>query len=64
MFLDIDSLLRRSTDAKQGASCGAHQIAGKQVLRKDLSPLVTTISTATAPLITGMRLRARTGRLR
>src|SRR4029077_10437844 len=35
------------------------KIAGKQVLRKGLSPLVTTISTDTAPpLVTGIRLRA------
>src|SRR6185437_15236793 len=34
-------------------------IAGKQVLRKGLSPLATTISTAgSAPMIAGMRLRA------
>ncbi|MBU8834679.1 hypothetical protein, partial [Mycolicibacterium goodii] len=40
--------------AKQGASYGHTKIAGKQILRKGLSPLVTTISTATsAPVITG-----------
>ena len=45
--------------AKQGASYGHTKIAGKQVLRKGLSPLVTTISTDTAPpLVTGIRLRA------
>ncbi|WP_109789140.1 IS1380 family transposase, partial [Mycolicibacterium conceptionense] len=58
--LDIDSLLRPVYGhAKQGASYGHTKIAGKQILRKGLSPLVTTISTATsAPVITGARLRA------
>ena len=45
--------------AKQGASYGHTKIAGKQVLRKGLSPLATTISTpGSAPVIAGMRLRA------
>jgi len=45
--------------AKQGASYGHTKIAGKQVLRKGLSPLATTISTpGCAPLVAGMRLRA------
>jgi hypothetical protein len=59
-FIDIDSLLRPVYGhAKQGASYGHTKIAGKQVLRKGLSPLVTTICTETsAPVITGMRLRA------
>ncbi|HEY6576126.1 MAG TPA: IS1380 family transposase [Mycobacterium sp.] len=59
-FIDIDSLLRPVFGhAKQGASYGHTKIAGKQVLRKGLSPLVTTISTpAAAPVIAGMRLRA------
>lgn len=59
-FLDIDSLLRPVYDrAKQGASYGHTKIAGKQILRKGLSPLATTISTAdSTPIITGMRLRA------
>src|SRR5690349_16441800 len=59
-FLDIDSLLRPVYGhAKQGASYGHTKIAGKQVLRKGLSPLATTISTAqSAPVIAGMRLRA------
>ena len=59
-FVDIDSLLRPVYGhAKQGASYGHSKIAGKQVLRKGLSPLVTTISTDTsAPVIAGMRLRA------
>jgi hypothetical protein len=45
--------------AKQGASYGHTKIAGKQVLRKGLSPLGTTISTPrSAPVIAGLRLRA------
>jgi Transposase DDE domain group 1 len=63
-FVDIDSLLRPVYGhAKQGASYGHTKIAGKQVLRKGLSPLATTISTDTAaPMIAGLRLRAgRTG---
>jgi hypothetical protein len=60
VFIDIDSLLRPVYGhAKQGASYGHTKIAGKQVLRKGLSPLATTISTAGgAPVISGMRLRA------
>jgi hypothetical protein len=64
VFIDIDSLLRPVYGhAKQGASDGHTKIAGKQVLRKGLSPLATTISTpSSAPVIAGMRLRAgRTG---
>jgi hypothetical protein len=59
-FIDIDSLLRPVYGRdKQGASYGHTKIAGKQVLRKGLSPLATTISTSTsAPVIAGMRLRA------
>src|SRR3954447_9760795 len=59
-FIDIDSLLRPVYGhAKQGASYGHTKIAGKQVLRKGLSPLATTISTQhSAPVIAGMRLRA------
>ena len=59
-FVDIDSLLRPVYGhAKQGASYGHTKIAGKQVLRKGLSPLATTISTeAGAPVLAGMRLRA------
>ena len=58
-FVDIDSLVRPVYGhAKQGASYGHTKIAGKQVLRKGLSPLVTTLSTDTAaPVITGIRLR-------
>ncbi len=41
------------------ASYGHTKIAGKQILRKGLSPLVTTISTpGSASVIAGMRLRA------
>jgi Transposase DDE domain group 1 len=60
VFIDIDSLLRPVYGhAKQGASYGHTKIAGKQVLRKGLSPLATTISTpGAAPVISGMRLRA------
>ena len=60
VFIDIDSLLRPVYgQAKQGASYGHTKIAGKQILRKGLSPLATTISTAgSAPVIAGMRLRA------
>jgi hypothetical protein len=59
-FIDIDSLLRPVYGhAKQGASYGHTKIAGKQILRKGLSPLVTTISTpGSGPVIAGMRLRA------
>jgi hypothetical protein len=59
-YIDIDSLLRPVYGhAKQGASYGHTKIAGKQILRKGLSPLVTTVSTeAGAPVITGARLRA------
>ena len=60
MFIDIDSLLRPVYGhAKQGASYGHTKIAGKQILRKGLSPLATTISTAgSAPVIAGLRLPA------
>lgn len=44
-FVDIDSLLRPVFGhAKQGASYGHTKIAGKQILRKGLSPLVATIA--------------------
>jgi hypothetical protein len=60
VFVDIDSLLRPVYGhAKQGASYGHTKIAGKQVLRKGLSPLATTISTEHgAPVVAGIRLRA------
>ena len=49
-FVDIDSLLRPVYGhAKQGASYGHTKIAGKQILRKGLSPLATTISTPARP---------------
>ncbi len=59
-YVDIDSLLRPVYGhQKQGASYGHAKIAGRQVLRKGLSPLATTISTDTgAPVIAGIRLRA------
>ena len=48
VFIDIDSLLRPVYGhAKQGASYGHTKIAGKQVLRKGLCRLATTISTRT-----------------
>jgi hypothetical protein len=60
VFVDIDSLLRPTFGhAKQGASYGHTKIAGKQVLRRGLSPLATILSTPTgAPVIAGIRLRA------
>jgi Transposase DDE domain group 1 len=59
-YVDIDSLLRPVFGHhKQGASYGHTKIAGKQVLRKGLSPLATTISTRRgAPVLAGIRLRA------
>jgi len=59
-YVDIDSLLRPVYGhAKQGASFGHTKIAGRQVLRRGLSPLATTISTAQgAPVVAGIRLRA------
>lgn len=59
-FIDIDSLLRPVYGhAKQGASFGHTKIASRQVLRKGLSPLATTISTErAAPMVAGIRLRA------
>lgn len=59
-YIDIDSLLRPVYGkSKQGASFGHTKIAGKQVLRKGLSPLATTISTKTAAsVLAGIRLRA------
>jgi len=59
-YVDIDSLLRPVYGhAKHGASFGHTKISGKQVLRKGLSPLATTISTrGSAPVVAGIRLRA------
>jgi len=60
VFVDIDSLLRPVYGHhKQGASYGHAKIAGRQILRKGLSPLATTISTTQgAPVLAGVRLRA------
>jgi hypothetical protein len=59
-YVDIDSLLRPVYGhSKQGASFGHTKIAGRQVLRRGLSPLATTISTEHgAPVVAGIRLRA------
>lgn len=58
-FIDIDSLLRPVFGhTKQGASFGHTKVAGRQVLRRGLSPLATTISTdQAAPVLAGIRLR-------
>jgi DDE family transposase len=58
-FLDIDSLLRPVYGpAKQGASFGHAKIAGRALLRRGLSPLVTTLSTTrAAPVIAEAWLR-------
>jgi hypothetical protein len=57
-YVDIDSLLRPVYGhQKQGASFGHTKIGGRQVLRKGLSPLATTISTrGGAPVVAGIRL--------
>jgi len=59
-YVDIDSLLRPVYGrAKQGASFGHTKIAGKNILRRGLSPLAVTISTdIAAPVVAGVRLRA------
>jgi len=59
-YIDPDSLLRPVYGHhKQGASYGHSKIAGRQVLRKGLSPLAVAISTPTAaPVIAAVRLRA------
>lgn len=59
-LVDIDSLLRPVYgQAKQGASYGHAKVSGRAVLRKGLSPLATTIATASgAPVLAGVRLRA------
>ena len=55
----LERAARSSRAYEQGAAFGHSKIAGKRVLRKGLSPLVTTISTArSAPLVAGIRLRA------
>jgi DDE family transposase len=60
VYIDIDSLLRPVYGkAKQGASFGHTKIAGKNILRRGLSPLAVTISTdIAAPVLAGVRLRA------
>src|ERR1700757_681201 len=60
MFVDIDSLLRPvSGHHKQGASFGHAKIAGRALLRKGLSPLITTLSRPTAaPVIAEAWLRS------
>jgi hypothetical protein len=65
-LIDIDSLLRPVYgQAKQGASFGHTKIAGRQLLRRGLSPQATTISTGEgAPVVAGIRLRAGKGRIR
>ena len=59
MFVDIDSLLRPVYGhQKQGASFGHAKIAGRALLRKGLSPLITTLSTPrAAPVIAEAWLR-------
>lgn len=59
-YIDIDSLLRPVYGkAKQGASFGHTKLAGKDILRRGLSPLAVTICTDTAaPVLAGVRLRA------
>jgi hypothetical protein len=59
MFCDMDSLLRPVYGHhKQGASFGHAKIAGRALLRKGLSPLITTLSTPTAaPVIAEAWLR-------
>ncbi|HEX5877155.1 MAG TPA: IS1380 family transposase [Actinomycetota bacterium] len=64
VYVDIDSLLRPVYGpAKQGASFGHTKIAGRQVLRRGLSPQAATLSTDRgAPVVADIRLRAgRTG---
>ena len=59
-FIDIDSLLRPVYGkTKQGASFGHTKIAGKDILRRGLSPLAVTICTPkAAPVVAAVRLRA------
>src|SRR6476661_5602289 len=59
-FLDIDSLLRPVYGhRKQGASFGHAKIAGRALLRKGLSPLITTLSVPdAAPVIAEAWLRS------
>jgi hypothetical protein len=59
-YVDIDALLRPVYGkAKQGARFGHTKVAGRQVLRRGLSPLATAISTdGGVPVVAGIRLRA------
>jgi len=59
-FLDIDSLLRPVYGRhKQGAPFGHAKIASRALLRKGLSPQITTLSTAhAAPVIAEAQLRS------
>ena len=59
-FLDIDSLLRPVYGHhKQGATFGHAKVAGRALLRKGLSPLVTTLSVPqAAPVIAEAWLRS------
>ena len=59
-FLDIDSLLRPVYGHhKQGATFGHAKIAGRALLRKGLSPLITTLSVPqAAPVIAEAWLRS------
>src|SRR5262249_56339545 len=59
-FIDIDSLLRPVYGhANHGASFGHTKIAATNILRRGLSPLAVTISTApAAPVLAGARPRA------
>ena len=59
-FLDIDSLLRPVYGhQEQGATFGHAKIAGRALLRKGLSPLVTTLSVPqAAPVIAEAWLRS------
>jgi Transposase DDE domain group 1 len=60
VFLDIDSLLRPVYGQhKQGASFGHAKIASRALLRRGLSPQITTISTGSSvPVIAEARLRS------
>lgn len=60
VFVDIDSLLRPVYGYhKAGASYGHAKIAGRELLRKGLSPLITTLSTPDhPPVIANAWLRA------
>jgi Transposase DDE domain group 1 len=59
-YVDIDSLLRPVYGhQKQGATFGHAKIAGRALLRKGLSPLITTLSTpAATPVIVEAWLRS------